>query len=97
MCLGKDGDRVPESIDWWTPSIDVSEPDRLAEMRVGDVPGPLRDGYVVIARSPERGPCEVLVSPGAKPRSMAAISIRFPAPPWLPPARPIIDPRDTDV
>lgn len=87
----------PESIAWWGPTVDFSDPDRDAEMRVGDVPGPLRDGYIVIARSPEPGPCEVLISPGATARSMAAVSIRLPAPTWLPPARPIIDPHDADV
>lgn len=84
----------PESISWWGPGVDTSKQDRLAEMRVADVPGPLRDGYIVVARLVEPGPCTVLASPGERPQSIAGISIHFPTPAWLPPAQPIVEPQE---
>lgn len=85
----------PESIAWWGPAVDTSNPDRLAEMRADwDVPGPLRDAYIVVVRLSEPGTCEVVVSPGAAPNSISAISIHLSAPRRLPPAQPIIERQD---
>jgi hypothetical protein len=85
---------TPESIAWWGPEVDTSGPERVAEMRVdGDVPGPLRDGYIVVARLSVPGGCHIVVAPGAAPGGISGISIKLPSPPWFP-SRPIIERRD---
>jgi len=83
----------PASIALWGSTADVSQPDRLAEMRVGDAPDLLRNGYSVIARC-SQGDCDVVVSPGASPGFAATIEISLPVPSWLPPPRPMIERED---
>ena len=86
---------MPESIAAWGPDVTTRDREPGGEWRVNDrVPGPLREGYLVVVQLDQPGQCDVLVSQAASSR-LQSVSVHLPRPGWVPPGRPIIEKDDS--
>jgi hypothetical protein len=79
------------SIRWWGSRATLSTPENAAQFQIDvDIPGPLRDSYILVASVATGSVCRVL---GRRDRrgQFVELSIQMPAPSWLPHPLPLSD------